>query len=109
MVLVEGCDGDMFTLIGHCYCFCPDMLRLALGLMKHSMIYLRSDLFLLMFLCSAVDTILKQEPLSNGQKMRFSRHYTSRIHVADICQALKASIQRPSPGYTFNNTRYSSN
>lgn len=51
---------------------------------------------------SAVDTILKQEPLSNGQKMRFSRHYTSRIHVADICQALKASIQRPSPGKTYN-------
>uniref|UniRef100_A0A0V0HYG8 Putative dTDP-D-glucose 4,6-dehydratase-like n=1 Tax=Solanum chacoense TaxID=4108 RepID=A0A0V0HYG8_SOLCH len=51
---------------------------------------------------SAVDTILKQEPLSKGQKMRFSRHYTSRIHVADICQALKASIQRPSPGKIYN-------
>ncbi|MCD7448842.1 hypothetical protein HAX54_046935 [Datura stramonium] len=51
---------------------------------------------------SAVDTILKQEPLSKGQKMRFSRHYTSRIHVADICQALKASIQRPSPGNIYN-------
>ncbi|KAM3286313.1 protein YeeZ [Capsicum chacoense] len=51
---------------------------------------------------SAVDTILRQEPLSKGQKMRFSRHYTSRIHVADICQALKASIQRPSPGKIYN-------
>ncbi|CAN4079575.1 unnamed protein product [Withania somnifera] len=51
---------------------------------------------------SAVDTILKQETLSKGQKMRFSRHYTSRIHVADICQALKASIQRPSSGKVYN-------
>ncbi|XP_060193153.1 uncharacterized protein LOC132622557 isoform X1 [Lycium barbarum] len=51
---------------------------------------------------SAVDTILKQEPLSKSQKMRFSRHYTSRIHVADICQTLKASIQRPSAGKIYN-------
>ncbi|KAJ8546095.1 hypothetical protein K7X08_018678 [Anisodus acutangulus] len=51
---------------------------------------------------SAVDTILKQEPLSKGQKMRFSRYYTSRIHVADICQTLKASIQRPCAGKIYN-------
>ncbi|XP_009774248.1 uncharacterized protein LOC107781961 [Nicotiana tabacum] len=51
---------------------------------------------------SAIDTILKQESLSKGQMMRFSRHYTSRIHVADICQTLKASIQRPSPRKIYN-------
>uniref|UniRef100_A0A5B7BPM1 Putative dTDP-D-glucose 4,6-dehydratase n=1 Tax=Davidia involucrata TaxID=16924 RepID=A0A5B7BPM1_DAVIN len=51
---------------------------------------------------SAVDTIIKQEPLSEIQKMRASRHYTSRVHVADICQALEASIYKPSPGKTYN-------
>uniref|UniRef100_A0A6N2KP73 NAD-dependent epimerase/dehydratase domain-containing protein n=1 Tax=Salix viminalis TaxID=40686 RepID=A0A6N2KP73_SALVM len=45
---------------------------------------------------SAVDTIIKQEPPSEGQKMRKSRQYTARVHVEDICQALKASIYTPS-------------
>lgn len=48
--------------------------------------------------CSAVDTILKQGTLSKSQLMRSSKRFTSRIHVADICQALNASIQKPSPG-----------
>ncbi|XAR64148.1 hypothetical protein NMG60_11024388 [Bertholletia excelsa] len=53
---------------------------------------------------SAVDTIIKQEPLSEIQRMRASRHFTSRIHVADICQALMASIDKPSscPGKIYN-------
>ncbi|XP_020534871.1 protein YeeZ isoform X2 [Jatropha curcas] len=45
---------------------------------------------------SAVDTIIKQEPWSKSQKMRTSKQYTSRVHVEDICQALKASICMPS-------------
>ncbi|KAL6552756.1 hypothetical protein OROHE_008120 [Orobanche hederae] len=47
---------------------------------------------------SAVDTILKQEPLSKGQKTRLLKNYTSRVHVADICQSLFASILKPSAG-----------
>lgn len=51
------------------------------------------------YVCSAVDTIIKHEPLSEGQRMRITRRYTSRVHVTDICQALKASIQNASFGY----------
>ncbi|KAJ9186535.1 hypothetical protein P3X46_002097 [Hevea brasiliensis] len=51
---------------------------------------------------SAVDTIIKQEPLSKFQKMRVSRQYTSRVHVEDICQALKASIYMPSISRIYN-------
>ncbi|KAL8038457.1 hypothetical protein ABFX02_11G108300 [Erythranthe guttata] len=51
---------------------------------------------------SAVDTILKQEPLSKGQRRRLSKSYTSRIHVADICQSLNASISNPSSGKVYN-------
>ncbi|KAL0430355.1 UNVERIFIED_CONTAM: hypothetical protein Sradi_0661500 [Sesamum radiatum] len=51
---------------------------------------------------SAVDTILKQGPLSKGQKRRVLKNYTSRVHVADICQALHASILRPSAGKIYN-------
>ncbi|KAH7524132.1 hypothetical protein FEM48_Zijuj06G0086600 [Ziziphus jujuba var. spinosa] len=41
---------------------------------------------------SAVDTIIKQEALSKSQRFRVHKQYTSRVHVEDICQALKASI-----------------
>ncbi|XP_015884951.3 uncharacterized protein LOC107420494 isoform X1 [Ziziphus jujuba] len=41
---------------------------------------------------SAVDTIIKQEALSKSQRLRVRKQYTSRVHVQDICQALKASI-----------------
>ncbi|XP_050363207.1 uncharacterized protein LOC126782088 [Argentina anserina] len=41
---------------------------------------------------SAVDTIIKQETLSKTQRMRGDKQFTSRIHVEDICQAIKASI-----------------
>ncbi|XP_030950593.1 uncharacterized protein LOC115974389 [Quercus lobata] len=51
---------------------------------------------------SAVDTIIKQGALSESQKMRVSRQYTSRIHVEDISQALKASIHAPSHGKVYN-------
>ncbi|KAI8549606.1 hypothetical protein RHMOL_Rhmol06G0038100 [Rhododendron molle] len=51
---------------------------------------------------SAVDTVIKQEPLSELQRMRASRQYTSRVHVADICQALRASICNPSSGRIYN-------
>ncbi|KAF2324614.1 hypothetical protein GH714_015661 [Hevea brasiliensis] len=50
----------------------------------------------------AVDTIIKQEPFSKFQKMRVSRQYTSRVHVEDICQALKASIYMPSISRIYN-------
>ncbi|XP_043711830.1 protein YeeZ isoform X2 [Telopea speciosissima] len=51
---------------------------------------------------SALDTIVKQESLSPGQRMRETRQYTSRVHVADICQALQASINMPSSGKIYN-------
>ncbi|XP_059634060.1 uncharacterized protein LOC132276589 [Cornus florida] len=51
---------------------------------------------------SAVDTIIKQKSSSASQRMRASRNYTSRVHVADICQSLKASIYKPSPGKIYN-------
>ncbi|KAJ7966796.1 putative NAD dependent epimerase/dehydratase [Quillaja saponaria] len=51
---------------------------------------------------SAIDTIIKQELLSERQKMRASRKYTSRVHVKDICQALKASFDTPSLRKVYN-------
>lgn len=51
---------------------------------------------------SAIDTIIKREPLSEVQRMRSSRQYTSRVHVSDICQALSASIHKPSTGNIYN-------
>ncbi|XP_073018827.1 uncharacterized protein [Primulina eburnea] len=51
---------------------------------------------------SAIDTMLKQKPLSFSQKTRMYKNYTSRIHVADVCQALNASVLRPSPGKIYN-------
>ncbi|KAK3425326.1 hypothetical protein EUGRSUZ_F01861 [Eucalyptus grandis] len=40
---------------------------------------------------SALDTIISRNPLSDSKKMRLSRQYTSRVHVDDICQALRAA------------------
>ncbi|XP_068637777.1 uncharacterized protein [Aristolochia californica] len=51
---------------------------------------------------SALDTIIKQQPLSKNQRKRDSTNYTSRIHVADICQALTASMNRPSSSGVYN-------
>lgn len=56
------------------------------------------DMFSLFMINSAVDTILKQQPMSKRQKGRLLKAYTSRVHVADICQALYASILNPSAG-----------
>ncbi|RYR51300.1 hypothetical protein Ahy_A06g026321 isoform F [Arachis hypogaea] len=51
---------------------------------------------------SAINTILKQEPLSEGQKMRKYRKYTSRVHVDDICQALMSAIYTTPPREVYN-------
>ncbi|XP_047308258.1 protein YeeZ [Impatiens glandulifera] len=51
---------------------------------------------------SAVDTVMKQEQLSDTQKMRAHRSYTSRVHVADIYQTLEASMIKPSSGRVYN-------
>ncbi|KAI5665836.1 hypothetical protein M9H77_15689 [Catharanthus roseus] len=51
---------------------------------------------------SAIDTVVKQEAPSMKQRLRSSKRYTARIHVADICQALNASIQKPSSGRIYN-------
>ncbi|KAK9165441.1 hypothetical protein Scep_000632 [Stephania cephalantha] len=51
---------------------------------------------------SALDTIIKQELLTESQKMREARRYTSRIHVDDVCQALKATFDIPSSGRIYN-------
>ncbi|XP_061356313.1 uncharacterized protein LOC133300745 isoform X2 [Gastrolobium bilobum] len=51
---------------------------------------------------SAVDTIIKQKSLSEGQKRRKYRKYTSRVHVDDICQALMATIYAPPPREVYN-------
>ncbi|KAF9591741.1 hypothetical protein IFM89_006087 [Coptis chinensis] len=50
----------------------------------------------------ALDTILKQRSLTDSQRLRGARQYTSRVHVADICEALRASIRKPSSGRIYN-------
>ncbi|KAK1395041.1 hypothetical protein POM88_014097 [Heracleum sosnowskyi] len=54
------------------------------------------------FLYSAIDTILKQKQLSEVQRLRSFSRYTSRVHISDICQALYASVQKPSTRSIFN-------
>ncbi|BAT82828.1 hypothetical protein VIGAN_03289700 [Vigna angularis var. angularis] len=51
---------------------------------------------------SAIDTIIKQKPMSEGQKRRKHRKHTSRVHVDDICQALMATVDVPSPREVYN-------
>nr|CAD1842871.1 unnamed protein product [Ananas comosus var. bracteatus] len=51
---------------------------------------------------SALDTIVKRKSLSKRQKLRESRQYTARVHVADIYQAMKASFKVPSSGRIYN-------
>ncbi|KAK1410244.1 hypothetical protein QVD17_36779 [Tagetes erecta] len=51
---------------------------------------------------SAIDTIIKAESLSDVQRARSSKKFTSRIHVADICNALNECIRKPSPGRIYN-------
>lgn len=40
--------------------------------------------------------------LTEGQKRRRTRKYTSRCHVHDICQVLEASMRAPRPGRVYN-------
>ncbi|XP_052142162.1 uncharacterized protein LOC127761866 [Oryza glaberrima] len=51
---------------------------------------------------SAVDTIAKSKSLSRRQKSRESKQYTARIHVADICQAILASMSIRSARRIYN-------
>ncbi|GJV72748.1 putative NAD(P)-binding Rossmann-fold superfamily protein [Tanacetum coccineum] len=51
---------------------------------------------------SAIDTIIKKGALSDVQRGRSFKKYTSRVHVADICNALNESIHKPSPGRIYN-------
>ncbi|CAN6452942.1 unnamed protein product [Victoria cruziana] len=51
---------------------------------------------------SALDTIIKQGPLSKDQRRREHRRYTPRIHVADVCQAIRASMDKSSTWNVFN-------
>ncbi|BFG17747.1 hypothetical protein CerSpe_040210 [Prunus speciosa] len=51
---------------------------------------------------SAVDTIIKRGVLSETQRMRGYRRFTSRVNVQDICQALKASICTSSSRRVYN-------
>ncbi|XP_076959830.1 uncharacterized protein LOC143636019 isoform X2 [Bidens hawaiensis] len=46
---------------------------------------------------SAIDTIIKPEPLSEVQRARSFKKFTSRVHVADICNALNGCIHNPFP------------
>lgn len=51
---------------------------------------------------SAIDTILKRENFSERQKRRATKKFTSRVHVVDICQALKASISMQQQRKIYN-------
>uniref|UniRef100_A0A0E0JGN8 NAD-dependent epimerase/dehydratase domain-containing protein n=1 Tax=Oryza punctata TaxID=4537 RepID=A0A0E0JGN8_ORYPU len=51
---------------------------------------------------SAVDTIAKSKSLSRSQKLRESKQYTARIHVADIYQAILASMSIRSARRIYN-------
>jgi len=51
---------------------------------------------------SALDTIAKSKSLSRRQKMRESKQYTARIHVADIYQAILASMSIRSARFLFS-------
>ncbi|XP_031501031.1 uncharacterized protein LOC116264784 isoform X2 [Nymphaea colorata] len=51
---------------------------------------------------SALDTIIKQGPLSKDQQRRQHRRYPPRIHVADVCQAIRASMNKSSTWNVFN-------
>ncbi|CAL9204174.1 uncharacterized protein LOC135631730 isoform X1 [Musa acuminata AAA Group] len=51
---------------------------------------------------SALDTIIKGQSLSEAQKKRESRLFTARVHVADVYQAIKASMEILSSGRIYN-------
>lgn len=49
---------------------------------------------------SALNSILRNRTRSGSQRER--RRFTSRIHVADVCQVLSASMEHPCPGRIYN-------
>ncbi|KAG6548403.1 hypothetical protein Mapa_009889 [Marchantia paleacea] len=49
---------------------------------------------------SALNSILQYRTRSGPQRER--RRFTSRIHVADVCQVLSASMGHPCPGRIYN-------
>ncbi|CAO2207792.1 unnamed protein product [Urochloa humidicola] len=51
---------------------------------------------------SALDTLAKSKSLSQRQKLRESKQYTARIHVADIYQAILASMRLRCARKIFN-------
>ncbi|KAF8661579.1 hypothetical protein HU200_057001 [Digitaria exilis] len=51
---------------------------------------------------SALDTLAKSKSLSQRQKLRESKQYTARIHVADIYQAVLASMSMRCARKIFN-------
>ncbi|CAM0880830.1 unnamed protein product [Alopecurus aequalis] len=51
---------------------------------------------------SALDTIARRKSLSQRQKLRESKQYTARIHVADIYQAILASMSVRSARKIYN-------
>ncbi|KAM3348759.1 hypothetical protein ACQJBY_022170 [Aegilops geniculata] len=51
---------------------------------------------------SALDTIAKRKSSSRRQKLRESKQYTARIHVADIYQAILASMSIKSTRKIYN-------
>ncbi|CAL4976978.1 unnamed protein product [Urochloa decumbens] len=51
---------------------------------------------------SALDTLAKSKSLSQRQKLRESKHYTARVHVADIYQAILASMSQRCARKIFN-------
>ncbi|CAL5056554.1 unnamed protein product [Urochloa decumbens] len=51
---------------------------------------------------SALDTLAKSKSLSQRQKLRESKQYTARIHVADIYQAILASMSMRCARKIFN-------
>jgi hypothetical protein len=56
----------------------------------------------IIYCCSALDTIAKRKSLSRTQKLRESKQYTARIHVADIYQAILASMGVRSARFLFS-------
>lgn len=53
---------------------------------------------------SALDAVEKatRDDLSEKQRRRGHKRFTSRVHVEDVCQALELSMQNPTPGQIFN-------
>ena len=54
-------------------------------------------------IAAAGDNAVGREQGSSSSKVRRARQkYTSRVHVADICSVLEASMESPRPGAVYN-------